>query len=308
MTATRQRNFPDRPADLLALAAKRLPLSAGSLIVTLIGDVVEPRGGAIGLSDLTRLLEPFGLNSGQIRTALSRLAADAWLARSRNGRHSTYRVAPARRGEFLRAMALVYHAHERRLDCIEQVVIVEADAGARAALRESLVARGFGQLAPAVLIRPVWAGDREHAAELPAGSAVRLEIETTSAGRTALATLGEIAWPLGEARTAYAEAIEVLRPIRRATTSTIEPAEAYQARVLAVHAFRRACLKDPQLPACLLPEDWPGFEALGLVAGIYRTTCKESERWLDAFGLETGAASRLEARFRASDMLHKRLR
>lgn len=305
MTVTRQRGPREQPVDLTAQASRRLPLSAGSLIVTLFGDVIEPRGGSIGLGDLTRLLEPFGLNSGQIRTALSRLVADGWLARRRDGRRSTYCVAPARTEEFRHAMDLVYHAHERALDGLEHVVILEDDAGRRAAIREQLIGRGYGQLAPNLLIRPLWRGQGRDDVPLPAGSAVRSRLDTSDADASALAKLGAAGWPLGDACAAYDEAIEVLRPIWQATRAAVDGAEAYQARILAVHAFRRACLKDPQLPACLLPDDWPGFEALARVADIYATTLKSCDRWLDDSGFPLSEPHRYAVRFRDTKTLQK---
>ena len=45
---------------------------------------------------------------------------------------------------------------------------------------------------------------------------------------------------------------------------------------------RRAVLKDPLLPADLLPEDWPGAAARDLCATIYRTVAPAAEAWLDA--------------------------
>jgi phenylacetic acid degradation operon negative regulatory protein len=40
-------------------------------------------------------------------------------------------------------------------------------------------------------------------------------------------------------------------------------------------------LRDPLLPAELLPKQWPGGEARALCAEIYRMLLPASERWLD---------------------------
>ncbi|HET6519065.1 MAG TPA: hypothetical protein VFG47_04520, partial [Geminicoccaceae bacterium] len=58
---------------------RRQPVRAGSLIVTVYGDAIAPRGGTVSLASLTRLLQAFGLSAGLVRTAVSRLAADGWL-------------------------------------------------------------------------------------------------------------------------------------------------------------------------------------------------------------------------------------
>ena len=58
--------------------------------------------------------------------------------------------------------------------------------------------------------------------------------------------------------------------------------DALVVRLLLVHEYRRAVLKDPLLPADLLPEDWPGAAARDLCATIYRTVAPAAEAWLDA--------------------------
>ena len=46
-------------------------VQAGSLITTLFGDAVIPRGGRIWLGSLIRLLEPLGVNERLVRTAVA---------------------------------------------------------------------------------------------------------------------------------------------------------------------------------------------------------------------------------------------
>jgi phenylacetic acid degradation operon negative regulatory protein len=49
-------------------------------------------------------------------------------------------------------------------------------------------------------------------------------------------------------------------------------------------------LRDPLLPAALLPEDWPGQAARRLCGDIYRGLLGASEQWLDLNGSnESGA-------------------
>jgi phenylacetic acid degradation operon negative regulatory protein len=54
------------------------------------------------------------------------------------------------------------------------------------------------------------------------------------------------------------------------------------ARVLLIHEYRRIVLRDPLLPAEILPADWPGAAARALCAEIYGALVEGSERWLDA--------------------------
>ena len=75
-------------AELVARFRRQRPLRGGSLIVTLFGDSILPRGGTIALGSLIELAAPFGLNERLVRTATTRLAHDGWLEGRRAGKLS----------------------------------------------------------------------------------------------------------------------------------------------------------------------------------------------------------------------------
>src|SRR5213082_3837153 len=62
------------------------PLRAGSLLITIFGDAIAPRGAAVTLGSLIRLAAPFGLTERLVRTSVARLARQGWLAARRSGR------------------------------------------------------------------------------------------------------------------------------------------------------------------------------------------------------------------------------
>ena len=49
-----------------------------------------------------------------------------------------------------------------------------------------------------------------------------------------------------------------------------------------IHAYRRVLLRDPLLPAALLPLDWPGAAAYALCRDFYKLTHRSAERHLAA--------------------------
>jgi phenylacetic acid degradation operon negative regulatory protein len=61
-------------------------------------------------------------------------------------------------------------------------------------------------------------------------------------------------------------------------------ADAFTARILLIHHYRRVVLRDPLLPTALLPADWPGRAARKLCGEIYRGLLPASEQWLDRHG------------------------
>src|SRR5712664_1058531 len=72
---------------------KREPSRTGSIVITVFGDAIVPRGGSVWLGTLLEFFEGLAIDSGVVRTAMSRLAADGWLTREKVGRNSFYRLA-----------------------------------------------------------------------------------------------------------------------------------------------------------------------------------------------------------------------
>src|ERR1700728_727388 len=95
-------------AELLARFRRQRPLRGGSLIVTVFGDSIMPRGGAVTLGSLIALAEPFGLNERLVRTAAARLAKDGWLEGRRAGKLSEYRLSHDGRERFAEATKRIY--------------------------------------------------------------------------------------------------------------------------------------------------------------------------------------------------------
>ena len=68
------KNTSTTAAELVARFRRQRPLRGGSLIVTLFGDAIMPRGGAVALGSLIDLAAPFGLNERLVRTATTRVS------------------------------------------------------------------------------------------------------------------------------------------------------------------------------------------------------------------------------------------
>src|SRR5450432_3904172 len=71
---------------------KREPSRTGSIVITLFGDAIVPRGGSVWLGTLLEFFRTIDIDDGVVRTAMSRLAADGWLERNKVGRNSFYRL------------------------------------------------------------------------------------------------------------------------------------------------------------------------------------------------------------------------
>ncbi|HNC22439.1 MAG TPA: phenylacetic acid degradation operon negative regulatory protein PaaX, partial [Accumulibacter sp.] len=89
---------------------------AGSLIVSLFGDVVLPRGGRVWLGSLIHLLGPLGINERSVRTAVFRLTKDEWLCSEALGRRSEYRLTTSGERRCADAARQIYAARAPHWD------------------------------------------------------------------------------------------------------------------------------------------------------------------------------------------------
>jgi len=274
---------PQALDGVLGSFEKRRPLRAGSLIVTVFGDAIVPRGGSLWLGALLDIMALFGSEAGLVRTALSRLVQEGWFERSRAGKNSYYRLSPEGARMFAAATHRIYHVQEPAWDGAFRVAILSGlDAKARIAARDALAAEGFGQQAPTVLIRPVTSATD---APPPIDGLVWLTAQLEG-GPSAARTLGASAWQLVPVADSYGRFIETFRPLAAASAQRkLDPADAFRLRILLIHEYRRIILRDPLLPKAMLPKDWPGLEARRLCRQLYRAVLPAAEAWLDARAL-----------------------
>lgn len=272
------------PSALEALTQRLGPPRIASLIVTIWGDAVAPRGGSLWLGSLQAILDRFGCNPGQVRTAMSRLTEEGWLARNRVGRNSFYRLGPRGEAAFGAAARRIYRLDPPAWDGRFRLAMTGDPA-----VVEALVASQFGQAAPGL-----WVGLRGEVAALPAAATVLLAEPRSLAEARDLAARG---WALETIAAAHERFLAAFAPLERVAP---EAAEALPLRLLLVHEWRRIALRDPALPEALLPEAWPGHVAARLAARLYARLLPASEAWLDAEGrAEAGAlpAAEMAGRF-----------
>jgi phenylacetic acid degradation operon negative regulatory protein len=93
-------------------------------------------------------------------------------------------------------------------------------------------------------------------------------------------------WPLHRTADAYLKFMKTFEPLRGwiGRRERLSDVDAFTARILLIHYYRRVVLRDPLLPPALLPADWPGRAARQLCGEIYRGLLPASEQWLDRNG------------------------
>jgi phenylacetic acid degradation operon negative regulatory protein len=256
---------------------KREPSRTGSIVVTVFGDAIMPRGGTVWLGTLLEFFKTLDIDSGVVRTAMSRLAADGWLERNRVGRNSFYRLTRKGRQTFDTATEHIYDPQPSDWTGRFELLLI-GSGGDRDASREALKNAGFGSPLPGVWIAPSGVPVPEEAAH-----AIRLEVSAEdAAGRRLLSE----SWPLQRTAEAYLKFMKTFEPLRGSIgrRERLSDIDAFTARILLIHHYRRVVLRDPLLPAALLPKDWPATAARALCGEIYRGLLPLSEQWLDRNG------------------------
>jgi phenylacetic acid degradation operon negative regulatory protein len=283
------------PLSRIIELLKREPSRTGSIVITVFGDAIVPRGGSVWLGTLLEFFRTIDIDSGVVRTAMSRLAADGWLERQRVGRNSFYRLVKKGRQTFDAATKHIYDPQVSDWTGRFELLLI-GNGEDRDASREALKNAGFGSPLPGVWIAPSGVPIPEEAAH-----AIRLEVSAEDdSGRRLLSE----SWPLDRTADAYLKFMKIFEPLRGwiDRREPLADVDAFTARILLIHYYRRVVLRDPLLPAALLPRDWPGRAARQLCGEIYRGLLPASEQWLDRNGVnETGplpaAAEELARRF-----------
>ncbi len=274
---------------------KREPSRTGSIVITVFGDAIVPRGGSVWLGTLLEFFKALDIDSSVVRTAMSRLTADGWFERTKVGRNSFYRLVTRERLTFDIATKHIYGAPASDWTGRFELLLI-GNGEDRDASREALKNAGFGSPLPGVWVAPSGVPVPEEAA-----GAIRLEVSAEDdSGRRLLSE----SWPLDRTADAYLKFMKTFEPLRNwiGRREVLSDADAFTARILLIHHYRRVVLRDPLLPPALLPRDWPGRAARKLCGEIYRALLAPSEQWLDRHGTsETGplpsAGKELSRRF-----------
>jgi phenylacetic acid degradation operon negative regulatory protein len=256
---------------------KRETSRTGSIVITVFGDAIVPRGGSVWLGTLLEFFAAIDIDSGVVRTAMSRLAADGWLEREKVGRNSFYRLVKKGRQTFDAATRHIYDPPPSDWTGRFELLLIGSEG--RDAAREALKNAGFGSPLPGVWVAPSGVPIPDEAA-----TAIRLEVSAEDdSGRRLLSE----SWPLDRTADAYLKFMKTFGPLRvwLGRRERLSDSDAFTARILLIHYYRRVVLRDPLLPTALLPRDWPGRAARQLCGEIYRGLLPASEQWLDRHGL-----------------------
>lgn len=260
----------DRPESVFGALIKAIieesPLKAAGFIVTIYGDVVEPRGGVVWTGNLIETCADVGISETLVRTAVSRLVAAGQLSGEREGRRSFYRLAAPARTEFAAAARMLFGPPE-----VADWHFVQLTGAAPDEAMHALERAGHARLGPrlAVGARPM------PSLKQPA---VLFRAEVVS-GEGDLGAFAADHWNLAQHVDAYRGFIQRFGRLADLLGggARLGTAESLAARLVLVHQFRLVVLRDPRLPQAALPADWPGEEARRLFNDLYLRLSPEAD-------------------------------
>ncbi len=257
-------------------------MQARSALFDVYGDYLRSRGGEAPVAALVRLLAPLGVGAPAVRTAVSRMVRQGWLrpVRLRSGRGYALTTRAVRRLDD--AARRIYRTGQHTWNNRFDLIVVELPAGrtARARLAADLAFLGYGALDGSTWVAPRPAGE---VTGLLTEAGVRAERFTAehAAGTKGATGLVERAWDLPALARAYDEFVTELTPVVAAVTGQTSDEDAYSARCQLVHAWRRFLFRDPQLPAELLPDGWPGTAAAAFFDEHAGRLRRPADRYVD---------------------------
>ena len=277
-----------RAADNLITEFQSRPtVRAGSLITTVYGDAIAPRGGSAWIGSLITALAEFGISERLVRTSVFRLAADGWLESQAVGRRSFYGLTPDGAERFDRATHRIYGEPRQRWSgdwCL--VLLGGVSPLHRDDLRKELSWLGFGSISSNVMAHPA-PDEQELQARLDRqeidGDVVVMTGQSGGAGQDQkLRSLAQKSWNLDDINQRYADFLELFRPVFAAVrrSKKPEPRRAFQIRTLLIQEYRKIMLRDPLLPRDLLPNDWSGLAAYQLCRNLYRSIHMAADDYL----------------------------
>jgi phenylacetic acid degradation operon negative regulatory protein len=262
-------------------------LQPQNLAVTMFGAYGRTSGRPTWSGGLVRLLGEFGFSVGAARVALGRLARGGLLERMKHGRQVFYAITPTLEHLLTEGDRQIFGLGVTDKWTGDWTVLWQAVPDELSLHRRKLARRlrflGFGPVQNAT-----WVSPHDRAEEL----ATLLEdlgleqyvgvIVGKPATDNALQTLIAQAWDLDELDRGYESFLHDVQHLRSPQArAELSDREAFLARTLLVHRFRRFPFDDPGLPEDLLRRRWQRHEAVEAFHELYAALEEPARRYWD---------------------------
>ncbi len=240
-------------------------MKARSLVFDLYGDYLRYSGGQVRLRGLVALLDCFGIPEATTRVAAARLRKEGWLAADREGRETVYSLTESAWQMLDEGRDRIFQRAAGPWDGQWHMVIYqvpETERALRERLRRRLAWFGFGPLSPSVWLSPHNRGRQviDDFADYPAAQLD--SFRSRSAGNGADRDIAARAWDLAALARDYRDLLARYSPrLAGYRSGALDERAALVERMRLINDYRHFPFRDPDLPAELLPDGWPGRQA-----------------------------------------------
>jgi len=260
--------------------------AARSLLLTILGEYVLPRGEPVWQETLVAALVSVGYTHQAARQALARSVRDGWLETVRHGRRARVSLSAGTAALLRTGAERIYSfGSPWRWDGRWLVLVLrvpEARREVRHQLRTRLAWAGLGSMGGGVRRSPH--REREGLQRVAGFGAPAAEATSFVASLGALGRAEDVvavAWDLDSVRSAYEAFVEDFAAIRPSSDEAF-----FRMQTLLVHAWRKFPFLDPDLPSELLPAGWPRRRAHELFTGRHRRWREPARSYFES--LEAG--------------------
>ncbi|WP_248963833.1 PaaX family transcriptional regulator [Sphaerisporangium perillae] len=282
----------DEAAQVAERPRERASASARSLLLTVLGEFVLPRGGQVWTGTVVEALGALGVEEKSARQALSRAAAEGLLEPVRYGRKVRWNLTSAGNRLLREGTERIYRFMREPHDwdgrwLVLTAAVPETQRQLRHRLRTRLTWLGLGSPSPGLWVTP----------DAAKQAAVRQVIRELGLDDRAYAWTGPSAdigdtakliadaWDLGDMEKRYLGFIEQFERLTVAADR-----EAFVNKVLLIQEWRRFPFLDPDLSAELLDHDWPGPRAAAVFHNLRNRWHRRAQAEWDR--MDTDAAAR----------------
>ncbi|MBY5944187.1 phenylacetic acid degradation operon negative regulatory protein PaaX [Photobacterium rosenbergii] len=279
--------------DFFTSATEHQSISGTSLVVTFLGDYLCHSGGGIWMGSLINFMESLGFNQRFVRSSVFRLKQDGWLDVKKSGRKSYYFMTPERFDEIRAANKKIYSVEKLGWDGKWNIIHISSSTQNDSKQHGKYLARfGFGTLDKGIYIQ----ADQNQLDHVDIEKIAKHFPEShiftqTSLYSTAMGNEQELvrkAWDLSRLNDDYKAFCDMFNPVwqelKDISVDEVSPEECFKLRLLLVHFYRRIIIRDPLLPAELLPDNWAGGIAQSLAMNIYKKIHLQGRNYVSEHG------------------------
>jgi phenylacetic acid degradation operon negative regulatory protein len=271
---------------------KKIQARFSTIIYTLFGAFIVPRGGQVHVASLIRLVFPLGFSSNAIRLGLSRMARHGVFDVKRSGRRSYYSLNAKGMKWMEQGRVRAFEVKRKKWDGKWRLVVYnipETMRDARDKLRYKLQSLGFANLSASFWISPYdlhsdlfrYMKERD----------VSDYVETFTAEYTGERDHKELTaaiWNVAELTKQYGIFVRKYEKLFSSYERSVESgkpmdfADCFARRFCMTAEYVALRLEDPMLPSELLPENWVGIRAEGTYDDLLRLLKPRADAFVDS--------------------------